>query len=233
MGTLRHSCRRARSRHPERGAALFVVVMVITLLSAVGLFAIRSASLVDIAAGYNRQAVQAHYLTEYGTIVAVTELGSGAGAAYVRQMEQGTDDCRMTRGLPPLAPGAKTPCYKVFMSELARRVDQQFPGNLLLEPALEGTPPVPGSLGPYSPSTGAALEGNFVVELTDPGPADRPVAGTDVGGTGQDFRFVQVVLTTFGQVRPQTATTACAPGNVTTASLQAVRAHVVLGPIPR
>ena len=70
-----------RRRSEERGAALFVVVLVLTLLTAVGLFAAQSATLVDQASGYSRQASQTSYLAEYGTLLATTELGSGAASA--------------------------------------------------------------------------------------------------------------------------------------------------------
>src|SRR5690606_12887129 len=49
--SVRH---RLTARRRRRGNALFIVVMVITLLTAVGLFGMRSASLSNQAAGYNR-----------------------------------------------------------------------------------------------------------------------------------------------------------------------------------
>ena len=66
-----------------------------------------------------------------------------------------------------------------------------------------------GSLGPgpaYDP--GKSQPGNaqpdWVVELTDPGPAG-PVAGTDQGGTGIAGKYVQMTVTGVGQVRPRSA----------------------------
>ena len=63
-----------RLRGTERGAALFVVVMVITLLTAVGIFAARSTSLVDAATGYGRQAAQTLALADYGAKLVASEL---------------------------------------------------------------------------------------------------------------------------------------------------------------
>ncbi len=68
---LTYRLTRARAK---RGNALFIVVMVITLLTGVGLFAMRSASLSNLAAGYNRQGTQTLYLSEFGTRSAAAEL---------------------------------------------------------------------------------------------------------------------------------------------------------------
>ena len=63
-------------RQNQRGAAVFIVVMVITLLTAVGMFAARSASLVDVASGYGRNAMQTQYVSEYGAILTSHELST-------------------------------------------------------------------------------------------------------------------------------------------------------------
>ena len=60
---MRHSLAGFRARASERGAAVFVVVLVLTLLSALGLFAVRSATSTNLSAGYSRQMTQTHYMT--------------------------------------------------------------------------------------------------------------------------------------------------------------------------
>ena len=82
MTHVANNCQMTRRRPAERGAALFVVVMVITLLTAVGIFAARSTSLVDAATGYGRQASQTIALADYGAKLVATELGEGRARAY-------------------------------------------------------------------------------------------------------------------------------------------------------
>lgn len=201
---------------------MFIVVMVITLLTAIGIFAARSASLVDMAAGYERQASQTQYLTEYGTLAALAQLGSGAAQAYVDQMDVGIDQCRANLGLDP---SSRPGCYKIFKSEI-EMVTNQISGEALLEPAIEGEES--GSFG-----FNAAVVGDFVVELTDKGPTGAPVAGTDIGGTGTRFGYVKVALTTTAQIRPQDGSAACSVGSAALAGQQLMRAHAIVGPVQR
>jgi hypothetical protein len=206
---------------------VFIVVMVITLLTAIGIFAARSASMVDAAAGYDRQSLQAHYLAELGGIAVATELGTPTASAYIQQMKRRTDTCRMTKNFTS-PDGSRAPCYMFVLKELAART-----GRTLIERAADGPPTIPGSLGPYPPSTKSALEGNFVVELTDPGPASVPVAGADVGETGPSFKYEQVALTATGQVRPLSGAAICDTASAGMTGIESMRAHVILGPLPR
>jgi hypothetical protein len=227
-GRLRYLRRRSR----ERGAAVFIVVMVITLLTAVGIFAVRSASLVDMAAGYDRQMVQTEYVAQLGTLATAAELGSGTARAYIDQMATGTDDCRATEQLKEqlkaTAPATLVPCYKLFRAELAKRVEQNNVGSRLLEPTLysddHNTLEEAGSLGH------APLEGNFVIEMTDPGPVEKPIPGESAGGAPKFLNFLNVTLSGYGQVRTDTGSETCDPGSTATAAVQTVRAHAVIGP---
>ena len=65
-------------RTSERGAAVFVVVMVLSMLTAIGVFAIRAAAMANASSGYDRQNTQNHYVSEYGLYSAVTELSTGS-----------------------------------------------------------------------------------------------------------------------------------------------------------
>jgi hypothetical protein len=208
--------RRRAGRPSERGASVFIVVMVLTLLTAMGIFAVRTTSMADVAAGYDREASQAQYLAQYGTLAAAAELGSGTASAYVEKMRSG-ETCRANYGVDlTLTPIPL--CYKLFMSELGARTMADS-SNGILDPA---------SLTPASNT----LVGDFVVEMTDPGPAGSPIAGTDVGGTGTSFRYTKVSLTTTAQVRPFDGSAACTQAGAASAGQQTVRAHVVIGPLP-
>jgi len=214
---------RLRPRSQERGAAVFVVVMVLTSLTALGVFAIRASSMAGRASGYERQNTQNHYVGEYGLLTAVTELSSSRRTAYVQKMAAGsnTETCVANKGRTGV------PCYPIYANDVQKSVASNFAGRPLFEASSPTTiPVVPGSLGP------AGLDGDFVVELTDPGPVGLPVAGTDVGGSGTKFKYLQLTLTSIGQVRPAGNPTACAPSVTAVAGNETGRAFVVIGPLP-
>lgn len=54
------------TRGQERGTVIFVVLMVLTVLSAIGIFASRSAGLNQRTAGYSRQVTEAQYIADFG-----------------------------------------------------------------------------------------------------------------------------------------------------------------------
>ncbi|HEX2880473.1 MAG TPA: hypothetical protein VHO25_13160, partial [Polyangiaceae bacterium] len=61
------ACRHPRgtARSEERGMAIFMVVMVLMVISAIGIFSARAASQVDLAVGQARHALQAQYTAEF------------------------------------------------------------------------------------------------------------------------------------------------------------------------
>jgi len=209
------------NRIHERGVAIFIVVMVLTMLSAIGVFAMKAAGMANAASGYERQNTQNHYAAEYGMLGAVTELGTSRRNGYIEKMSSGVDTCAATRGLS--YDGGVVPCYHLYASDVQRSVTPP----LFAPSTASGTTIDPGSLGP------AALTGDFVVEMTDPGPVGVPVAGTDVGGSGSKFKYLQVTLTATGQVRPSSpSTTACDDKSAVVAGNETGRAFVVIGPLP-
>lgn len=226
--------RRHRARRGERGAAVFIVVMVIVLLTAIGIVAAQSASLVDQASGYSRQALQTYYLTDYAGRVATAELGSKP-QTYLDLMRKGSEACPSNKLVTPVTAGAPIPCYKLFMNELAGRVSDNYSGQTLLDNQTTNTP---GSLGAPLSSGTYMLNGVFMVEMIEAYKAD-PKARSDVGGGANSFFDVQVTLTAFGQIRsmPDSGVNTdpwCAKktGVSSGASVQAVRAHVTLPNIP-
>ncbi len=207
--------KRVRRRRQERGAAVFVVVLAITLLTAIGVFAVHTALMVDQASGYVRLARQTQYLAEYGTLTTATELGTLAGKTYSDLIYQGNSRCRANGAL-----AAGTPCYKFDKAFLNRRTTA-FGNQTILSEASPDTG-VPGSLG-----LNADIVGDFTVELTDPGPVGQPVAGAQAGaGT-----FIKVTSTSTAQIRSDDA--ACTNAVTTTLGQQSLRAHLLIGPILR
>ncbi|MEZ4224148.1 MAG: hypothetical protein R3B13_24580 [Polyangiaceae bacterium] len=228
--------RRRPSRRHERGASVFIVLLVITLLTAIGIFSARSASLVDQAAGFDRQLVQTQYLTEFAGRAVSAELGDGAAKSYLDKIRQGTDKCEANKNVAPV-PGMPIACYKLYVSEIADRVNAKT-GTTLIE---KQTVANSGSLGPKLgvAGLGSASEGVFVVEMTEPFET-VPNPGSEVGGQQNNaFRDVQVTLTAMGQVRPLDvggggADPWCAVNaSSTAASVAALRAHVTLKNVHR
>jgi hypothetical protein len=233
--------RRLVRRRRERGAAVFIVVLVITLLTAIGIFAVRSTSLVSSAVGHHRQATQTALLTEYAGRAVTTELGDGAAKSYLDMVGQGADTCDSNNNLDLSALDATItappPCYKLYISEISDRVS-----NLTGTPILDdSTAATGGSLGPAYGAAGqnSSQEGVFVVEMIEPAES-VPTAGSAQGGNNpaNSFRDVSLTLTAFAQIRPFNSASAtdpwCAPDNASaTASVSALRAHVTLKNVPR
>lgn len=206
--TTANSPRRARCprRTGERGAAILIVVLVIAMLTGIGVFAARSASLSNTASGHARQMTQTYYLNEYAMTCGMASIEAALDVAVDRMNAQPDSTCSaMTDAL-----GAT--CLRLYPSAMEQ---QLVPGGKLLEPPAPGAP---GSLGPND------LDPYFAIELTNYGPG--PFApGFDLSPTSPaPFRFYLVTMTSVGQIRPK--------GAATWSSTEAARARLVLGPIP-
>lgn len=200
--------RRRFSHKAERGTAVVVVVLVTTLITAIGIFAVRNVSQIDQAVGYSRQAAQSNALAELATTAAMAEVGS-KGGGYTNNM---------SRGLWCLSNGryAKDPsstCYKLDRSAL-ETITAANNGETLLEPAVAGSET--GSFGPLANTTGV-----IQVELTDKHSTNTPIPG---GGDAFD-----VTLTTMATVTPITSSSdPCADGVATMAVTKVLRAHMIV-----
>jgi hypothetical protein len=210
---------RQRPRSSERGAALFIVVLVVVLISAIGIFAVRSASLVDVAAGYSRKAAQTLYVTEFATRLVTADM-SGQEDLYFNRISNTVSNCRSTQDLvAKTATNTPIPCYAVEKNEMEQRIrnvyaatadDNDFVGRIVR----------PGLAAAGAIDAQAA----FRVELSDLGPAPRNVVGEDLKQS--NFKFHQVALTATGQVRPVTASGACSADTMQAAGVQSIRAYV-------
>jgi len=217
--------RRIPGRRDERGAAIFVVVLVLTMLTAIGVFAMRAASLAEAASGYDRQNTQNHYVGEFGLHGAIAELSSPRRNIYYDRLKAGKEKCIATKGIS--STNGIVPCTPIETGEVQAAVMAAFSGRPLFEPATTSSGTVtPGSLGP------AGLDGDFRVEMSDPGPVGQPVAGTSQGGQpGTVWRYQQVTLTSVGQVRPAGNPGVCVTTSAGVAGNETGRAFVVIGPI--
>lgn len=196
---------RSRSRRSERGAAVFIVMMVITLLTAIGVFAARSASLVDAATGYERQAIQAQYLSEYGGRVAAYEFAHPLKAnAYNRKLREihptkSKELCPSNAQYADDFVGTPPPCLKYTTADM----DEFIKANAGEGTVLDGqTEDAAGSLGPpMGAGVSQTLEGSILVEVLDSYQTLETAPGSDRGNTVRSPMAIQFTLTSWSQIR--------------------------------
>jgi hypothetical protein len=191
-----------RRRRGQRGAAVFIVVMVLTLLTAVGIFAVRSASMADIAAGYDREAAQTSLVAQYATTTAATYLATAAGSVIISNMKPNLY-CQSNMGI-------QAACFKLTSAMLEASTLQQ--GN---EDLFET------SSSSLNANTIATTEADFMIELTDPARSGQLTPG-------DPHSPVEVTVTAIAQVRQATV---CVNGVGTTsnAGQQVMRALISAG----
>lgn len=202
--------KRRFSRKDERGTTVVVVVMVTTLITAIGIFAVRNVSQIDQAVGYSRQSAQTNALAELGTTAAITQVGS-MGSYYSDQMSMGLT-C-LANG--PFANASSSSCFHLNQDDFDT-VTTGHSGETLLEPTVAGTET--GSFGPLANTTGLVR-----VEMTEKHATNTPIPGSS--GTAFD-----VTLTTTASVSPITLGADPCAGVATMAVKKVMRAHVILPP---
>jgi hypothetical protein len=211
--------RRAIRRARERGAALFIVVLVVTLLLGIGTFAARSANLANAASGSERQMTQARYVAEYAMMFATASLSSSGAQSYMAQLRNPSpaDICAgQVAGTPQRS------CYKMLYST----IQTQFSGvNLNICEPKNGT--TPGSLGMLN------AECDFVVEMSDVSEG-AILPGFGLSTNSKPLRFWYVTATASGQVRyPNTSGNATLdPTSAEMSSTQTIRGRILAGPFP-
>jgi hypothetical protein len=230
-------------RHPktqsERGAALFVVVMVITMLTGVGLFAARSTSLVDAATGYARQAAQAVALADYGAQLVASELGEGRAERVFQLMDLRNQFCP-TYGNPAAWPPAWTTagltpqaCYAYDYNQLEARVQTNTVKAANILEYQDATKD--GSLGPkfIDSSNAYGVDGVLVVEIFDAFQISNIQGENAAKPSGRE-----VTINSMAQIRPFSAENQRSQDNATwcstnasagnAASLLSVRSQLVV-----
>lgn len=223
-----------RRRGGERGATIFLVTLVAAMLTAMGVFAARAASLNESSSGFDRSNEQAHFVMQHGMALTASLCG--------RQpllCQQANNDC-WANYYATWAGGQKPKCRSLTADKLASYVSQaQTQGGQPQKPIFDlanaGAPQpdaflnTPGSLG-Y-----AAVAPRFLMEVTDSSLAFEQPAGTQVAGGGQQFKYNQAVIAMWGDVWPFLNTAACdAPARIAALSVtrEAGRAYMLYGPLP-
>jgi hypothetical protein len=197
-----------RPSSKERGAALFVVVLAVTLLTGVGLYSLHSSTLVARASGNQREARQTAYLAELGTLAMISDTSQDP-ALYVGLARKAQYPCRNNLGYQTSSSDPPS-CFKKASG------DYTLPTGAALMAS--------DSFGAYSD-----IAGRFHTELTDVGPGSWAIAGQQMSQDG--FQFYQGKLTTVAQLERSGSGGACVANMMPIAGQHVTRAHVVMGPV--
>jgi hypothetical protein len=215
---------RTRRRRHEAGAVMFVVSMMITVLAAVGLFALVASATEVRTAGNERQSAQTHFLAQYGILAVARETELGKGPALLSMALNNTVKCQSLPipGASYISGGRESTNAKACARFGPDNLQQI--GNWAVAPAdaYGGATPYlasatnPGSLGPI-PMTAA-----FYVEVTIQGPGRQPA-----GYSGQSW--VTFEATSYGLTVPLLPGATNAWGAEGT---EIQRARLNVGPMP-
>ena len=160
------------ARRGERGVAMFVVMMLLMMVSAAGVFVTRSSSLEIRSSGYVRQSAQTHYVAEAGASAVMTRLRSACAAYFSSNMRvqalTGLPGCPMiTTSRGPITP----PCYTFYLTDFDVLTSPQ---TLFSGASGAGATRTAGSFGQ------GGLSPRFMVRVTELGADTSPQRGTDV-----------------------------------------------------
>jgi hypothetical protein len=180
----------------ERGTAIFVVVLVLTTLTGIGLFAARMTSSVDTATGYARQSLQAQGLSIYAGQLAANVLVDQA--AIIKNAMESSAATGTGASCPSNRGQANAYCAYRTNSELSN-LTQAAAATLLVAQGQDQH----GSLGPmHGLSTVGGVEGTMQIEFLDVARA-IPKAGASMGSSTQSTETpYEFGLNAWAQIRP-------------------------------
>ena len=192
--------------------AVFLVVLVMTMVTGIGVFSMHSASLVDRATGFHRQNVQSAAMVEFGARAAATWLGPNKTevlAARDGPAPRQTAGCN--EALVSVNPNAE--CWVIKSAML----NTQFADSAPVAVAN-------GLLGQLSPSLDSTVVNAEVsTEVTESFDAN----GVPPGESGSKK---EITFTTHARIFPTDATTltSCQAASRGAVSQQKLRAHALI-----
>lgn len=205
--------KRPKRRPGERGAALFVVVLIVVLLTAIGAFAAHATSLTQAAAGYARRAGSTFYIGEFGTNLVLSDL-AGKEDDYLKKAFSGGNDCRANAGMV-LPAGVVPGCRVIEAAELAKALDSTITGDA------DG--PVFGALSRPDRPAEQTVRASYRVEMTD-----IALSGETVPGANVTDKVWSAALTVTARLLPTTtATSECTEDASRASETQSFRGYVV------
>lgn len=215
-----------KARQKQRGAILFLVVMIVTLLSAVGLYAMGAASLANQAIGFNRQGMRTFYAADFASRSFAAYMAGREGELVQVRADDPTCEANVAVAARnvALAAGGKDVipvyCKRKENGDLFRDLDFADVGSGAT------------MLGQLSYRT--PFVGTFDIELTDVFDAGKPVVGSPNGdGSSPNLNFTYKIatLTTTAIIRPQIDENSTDAAILSSSSVQRMRATVLFGPV--
>ena len=212
---------RSRSRSNERGAAMFVVLMVVMILSAIGTFALANARYEVQAAGFTRYRAVSQDIGQFGAAAAMAEVGGGSRTKlYLTRMSSSTEICTANAGVT-----GPTECYTLSPTDI--ELQTGLTTEKLFRPKVDSTS-TPGSLGLNE------LGGYFSIELTERLELSRSLPGWQNAGKAGDPVFYDLTVSSLGAVFLDTNANGkidYSTGEGASAVFTKGRGHVIVGPI--
>lgn len=212
--------RRARARRRNAGAVMFIVVVTLGLLAAMGVYGLSAASADVKAAGHLREALQAQKAGEYALTLTAETLNPRSVGPLIGQMSTlgRTQNCKTASALPGGFTSVPPAAACLRLTETGMRTAAMSVNAWVINPD-----PPPPAIAPdstfASDSFGSVSSVPKInVELSDPFDVQRP-------GFDASMRFTQVTATVFADVRSATDPTAPSQAIVTG------RGRLTVGPI--
>lgn len=211
--------KRQWKRRKERGAALFVVILVIAMLTGIGLFAAQASVIATSTSGANRVSTQARYFAEGGMNAVMARLSKQMGVDVTLLSRTDSTKCLGQ----DLGNGNVDPTYHQCLRYTRNTLESQL-GFALFTPYNE----VNGKHGTLGRIQNANAD--MLVEMDDLYRLERPVAGFDYTSAGAvNVHFMSVMLHGIGRVRLEPALAQAADSK--TLSSTTFRSELVIGPI--
>jgi len=215
------------SRRSERGTTVLVVVMVTTLITAIGVLSVRNISQIDQAVGYSRQAAQTNAFAELGTTAAMAQMvATGNGYAIDMEARDPNDALKLRPAFSceangPYATASLSTCYPLSQERIDAMTSTNN-GETLVEPAVAGAES--GSFGPLANTTGYVK-----IEFTEKRPTNTPIAGFKVTESSAS----DITMTTIAVVSPISSSGGqCGNGVAGVSVKKVMRSHVIVPPRP-
>lgn len=202
---------RAQKRRNEGGATVFVVVLVLSLLTGIGLFAAQAASIATSTTGAARVSTQSRYFAEASMNSVMAKLSRDLGS-HVNFLAKQTSKACLGQAADPFYPQCSQFGRGYIENELGVNMFQGYNAQT-------------GAHGTLGRITDTNVD--MLVEMNDLFRVDRPIAGFDYASAGTaNVNFMSVMLHGTGRVRqtPQN-------GTARTLSNTTFRAELIVGPV--
>lgn len=202
---------RARKRRDERGATVFVVVLVLSMLTSIGLFAAQASSIATSTTGAARVSTQSRYFAEASMNAVMAKLSRDLGSHVNFLAKQNSKAC-LGQAADPFYPQCSRFARGYIENELGVDMFQGYDAQT-------------GAHGTLGRITDTDVD--MLVEMNDLFRVERPIAGFDYVSAGTaNVNFMSVMLHGTGRVRQMPLN-----GTPRTLSNTTFRAELIVGPV--